>query len=1234
MQKSLGIITVLGILTFSLELFAMTKFVTTAGSGTQTGADWTNSSNLQDALLSVSPGDNIWLASGNYIPGPLETDYFDVGENISILGGFNGTETLETQRDWVLNPTILTGEIQDDADSTNNTDRLLLVSGNFVVLSGLIFENADGGSAGAGFYGVGIQGTVIEDTIFRNNKGGLGGGFQINSIAGANTMIINSVFIGNEGSYGGAAYLNGVGGFDIVNSLFIQNEANIGGAAVLAKNPGLVIGCTFYQNVDPDGITSGSAGQLAFGNSGTGTKVYNSIFLEPNNTDNLSAWDGTAATILYSHLDSGTVGTIGTGNPGGVSLSTGTSSTEGMAFSDNVNFQGPDMKFFTPDDGLALVMSANAINAGTMFTGATDKDILGNTRDANPDIGAYEFSHSDNLNNGLVAHYRFEGNTNDSSVNGYDGMVTGTSYTTGVVGQAIDIALTEFVSMANTANNLPSSNSARSVSFWAYPNDLSNYHNMVSMGLANANGRFSIRIQASTGLLEYIGQSNDYATSHALSANVWQHIVVTHDGSTMNFYADGSLVDSNATSLNTSAGGNLRLGVNVDGSNDEWYDGALDEVRIYDRVLSSSEIALLYNEAPSAPGFQAEMGFAPPSVIGLNAGLTPVLIWDMDTMSNGYNGSIDEMMFDVFLADPGVELSNAIIYDLTSGNLVSSSPIYGSDNIRFTGLSWPINSGTNTQLELKVATGGTFSSTNIMFDLDPVNIKLADSAAVIGSPISSSVIQLDSSIANIEGLSFSAGPNVEPTSFTTGTNQLPLIDARFQLANGSVYEVISGLKINFAQGIVGSDIDNIKITMGGNIIGDLDNIGSGFASNLNLSIPVTATTDISFIADILNGGSSGNLEYSINGSIIVLANGNLIVTPAPGIANLGPVVQPSMLPVLSKVIRAGERTFYAISSGNMWNSGANDRGQLGRSGDPFTPSLSSANNLVQFDVGTAHVLAINNNGDIVTWGANDYGQSKGDGSSMVDSSIGNVIMVTAGAHSSYAFNDAGELWVKGRNNLGQLGLGDTTDRTIWTKITNLPAGNVQKISAGVEHAIVQIDNALYGFGSNGYGQLSQNSGNQFNSIVVVNSNPIWTDVECGGFHTLAIANTGVVYAGGKNTAGQLGLGYNSALVNPPEALSLSDVKRIAGGFEHSLFLVDNNTTKEVHGSGSSRQGQLGQVNSSNTPVQLGSFIDINEVSAGPYSSMILRDTNDVYSWGQQPDWGIQRNEQLYQNINP
>ena len=73
-------------------------------------------------------------------------------------------------------------------------------------------------------------------------------------------------------------------------------------------------------------------------------------------------------------------------------------------------------------------------------------------------------------------------------------------------------------------------------------------------------------------------------------------------------------------------------------------------------------------------------------------------------------------------------------------------------------------------------------------------------------------------------------------------------------------------------------------------------------------------------------------------------------------------------------------------------------------------------------------------------------------------------------HSLILKND-NTLWGCGDNYYGELGLGDGTNRTTFTQITT-NTNDIKKISCGFDHIVIlKNDDTLWGCGRNDYGQL-------------------------------------------------------------------------------------------------------------------------------------------------------------------
>lgn len=141
---------------------------------------------------------------------------------------------------------------------------------------------------------------------------------------------------------------------------------------------------------------------------------------------------------------------------------------------------------------------------------------------------------------------------------------------------------------------------------WINPTTLGNQV-IVSKDDANSQSSYRIHIEAGGGLLAFVhgslGQFTTYRTGTVLTANQWQHVVVTYngnagDGAKMTFYVNGVSVpvsqvldDGGGTPENNAFG--TRIG--IFGNDTEPFHGRIDELEIFDHELGASDIAAIYN---------------------------------------------------------------------------------------------------------------------------------------------------------------------------------------------------------------------------------------------------------------------------------------------------------------------------------------------------------------------------------------------------------------------------------------------------------------------------------------------------------------------------------------------------------------------------------------------------------------------------------------------------------------
>ncbi len=194
-----------------------------------------------------------------------------------------------------------------------------------------------------------------------------------------------------------------------------------------------------------------------------------------------------------------------------------------------------------------------------------------------------------------ILHWAFENNLTPSVGSGSLTLVGGsTSYATGYNGNGSSLVFSvgtyyNFSGSTVTANQ----NKAPSwtVAFWIYPTTGGDTSQAVVSGSTNWH---SIKAKQSDGKVGLTKTADD-SFSHTLSLNTWTHVVVVSNGSTAQLYINGSLDSSLNTTSATTLGLPLhRLGA-IYSNNSDKFAGRIDELRIYDTNLTSSQVSNLYN---------------------------------------------------------------------------------------------------------------------------------------------------------------------------------------------------------------------------------------------------------------------------------------------------------------------------------------------------------------------------------------------------------------------------------------------------------------------------------------------------------------------------------------------------------------------------------------------------------------------------------------------------------------
>ncbi|PKN22879.1 MAG: hypothetical protein CVU65_14635 [Deltaproteobacteria bacterium HGW-Deltaproteobacteria-22] len=311
---------------------------------------------------------------------------------------------------------------------------------------------------------------------------------------------------------------------------------------------------------------------------------------------------------------------------------------------------------------------------------------------------------------------------------------------------------------------------------------------------------------------------------------------------------------------------------------------------------------------------------------------------------------------------------------------------------------------------------------------------------------------------------------------------------------------------------------------GSNTSGQLGN-----SSTIDSQIPVQVST-ISSGATMVSVGRSHSCAI-VSGAIKCWGN-NSYGQLGDGSTDMStkPVAVTNMTSLVTR-ISAGQYHTCAVKSGSAYCWGRNANGQLGNgttsnSSVPFgVTSMSSGISMIS--AGYNHTCLVKTDHSSYCWGSNTYGQL-GDNSTTqrllpvpVASGMTGGSIISAGGNHTCALTTTGAVYCWGYNSSGQLGIGNTSNRSVPTSVSSLGTGNTH-IAAGGDHTCAAVyRGGAKCWGKNSDGQLGNNGlTNQTSPDDVVND-LLMTFLAGGSNHTCAIRGK-YVYCWGNNFNGQLG----------------------------------------------------------------------------------------------------------------
>ncbi|WP_298511994.1 choice-of-anchor Q domain-containing protein [uncultured Kordia sp.] len=397
-------------------------YVDLDATGANDGTSWTDAyTSLQNALDN-NPISDFWIKAGTYVPGTTRGAIFTLMADQSLYGGFNGTETMLSQRDPAVNVTVLSGDILGNDDGvlthgnttySENSYRILQILEDNALVDGLTFSGGNANNTGDTSLKFGAAVRIIEScksatfnkVIFTDNRVENAGvvyyQHTTSQTGNYDYVFTNCTFKNNLGRFATLLYsvnprTSGTLTVSLTNCSLTDNiVANISNSLtarnslvwfrtdVATTHNAILTNCTITNN-SLNGTSTSLVGVIS------ASRVGGTCNLEVNNTIiwNNKLSNGNEQTSVRRWETQTSPNTVTIRNslaPDGFSNWTTISNIQ----TTNPMFVDPNAEDYT------LMMGSPAIDVGdnALFPTSILEDIKGNTRvvGGTIDMGAYEF---------------------------------------------------------------------------------------------------------------------------------------------------------------------------------------------------------------------------------------------------------------------------------------------------------------------------------------------------------------------------------------------------------------------------------------------------------------------------------------------------------------------------------------------------------------------------------------------------------------------------------------------------------------------------------------------------------------------------------------------------------------------------------------------------------------------------------------------------------------------------
>jgi len=438
----------------SSTVSATIRYVTPTGAGTLAGTSWVNAaSDLQLTINNSSSGDEIWVAAGTYKPnrradalGTItandRNNAFVLKPGVKIYGGFAGSETLLSQRNWTTNTTILSGDLGAVGDTADNAYHVVISSVDAALppdletgASGLDGFTITGGNSAA-WGTISVNGNTLQACF--------GGGIFCYSSSPA---LSNLILSNNYAQYGGGI-CNSTSASPTITGLTLTSNSAVymgGGMLNTASSSPIMTNIIISNNTVTNGWASGGG---VYNESGSNPIITNGLICKNNSAGNgggMYSSDTSSPTLINVTVAYNTItGTSGQGAGAGICMAgTGTGAIKNSVIWGNTsdgtmrNVDGSVIYLYTLLEG-GTVSSPNVVsNSDPLFVNSASDNYWLSASSPARDLG--NNTYTSGVSTDLEGSNRIFGNTVDLGayecqypivVSGANGIADGTGYYT------------------------------------------------------------------------------------------------------------------------------------------------------------------------------------------------------------------------------------------------------------------------------------------------------------------------------------------------------------------------------------------------------------------------------------------------------------------------------------------------------------------------------------------------------------------------------------------------------------------------------------------------------------------------------------------------------------------------------------------------------------------------------------------------------------------------------------